>query len=66
MGGLAIFNNIKGFFDKIQQVENNLSTNTSDFMEIYNRNIELEQEIKDKTEELNKANNTIRKRYEKY
>ena len=59
MGGLVIFNNIKGFFDKIQQVENNLSTNTSDFMEIYNRNIELEQEIKDKTEELNKANNTM-------
>ena len=28
-------------------------------MEIYNRNIELEQEIKDKTEELNKANNTM-------
>ena len=28
-------------------------------MEIYNRNIELEQEIKEKTEELNKANNTM-------
>ena len=28
-------------------------------MEIYNRNIELEQEIKEKTEELNKANKTM-------
>ena len=28
-------------------------------MEIYNRNIELEQEIKEKTEELNKANNAM-------
>lgn len=59
MGVFVIFSKIKNYFDKISQVEKNLNTNPSDFMEIYNRNIELEQEIKEKTEELNKANKTM-------
>ena len=51
------FSKLKGLFDKIQQVDNTISSTNS--MDIYKRNLELEHEIKEKTEELNKANNTM-------
>lgn len=56
MRTIAIFSKLKGFFDKIQQVDANISSVGSD---VYKRNLELEHEIKEKTEELNKANNTL-------
>lgn len=52
-----IFSQIKGFFDKLQQVDSTISSANS--MDVYKRNLELEREIKEKTEELNKANNTM-------
>ncbi len=53
----TIFSQIKGFFDKLQQVDSTISSTNS--MDVYKRNLELEREIKEKTEELNKANNTL-------
>lgn len=52
-----------GFFDKIKEyknqilaVENNIYNNKQDFMEIYERNVELEKEIAERTKELDVAN----------
>ncbi len=56
MRTIAIFSKLQGFFDKIQQVDANISSVGSD---VYKRNLELEHEVKKKTEELNKANNTL-------
>ena len=52
-----------GFFDKfneirkkISEVENNIYLGKQDFLEIYERNLQLEQEIEERTRELNLAN----------
>lgn len=52
-----------GFFDKfiefqkqISEVENNIYTNKQDFLEIYERNLQLEREIAERTKELDVAN----------
>ncbi len=52
-----------GFFDKINEVrrkisevENNIYHGKEDYLEIYERNIQLEQEIEERTKELNIAN----------
>lgn len=52
-----------GFFDKmrdlrnqISEVENNIYNNKQDFLEIYERNVQLEKEIADRTKELDLAN----------
>ena len=52
-----------GFFDKfnevrkkISEVEENLYHGKQDFLEIYERNLQLEQEIEERTRELNIAN----------
>lgn len=52
-----------GFFDKlreiqnqISEVENNIYNNKQDFLEIYERNLQLEKEIAERTKELDIAN----------
>ncbi len=52
-----------GFFDKfneirkkISEVENNIYLGKQDFLEIYERNLQLEKEIEERTHELNIAN----------
>jgi diguanylate cyclase (GGDEF)-like protein len=52
-----------GFFDKfkevtrkVSEVENNIYHEKHDYLEIYERNLELEREIAERTEELNYAN----------
>ncbi len=52
-----------GFFDKINEirkqiseVENNIYHGKEEYLEIYERNLQLEQEIKERTKELNIAN----------
>ena len=47
---------IKNFTKQITEVENNLYTGKKDFLEIYERNAELEREIEERTYELNVAN----------
>lgn len=53
----TIFSKFKGFFDKLQQVDSTITS--ANAMDVYRRNLELEREIKEKTEALNKANNTM-------
>ena len=53
----TIFSKFKGFFDKLQQVDSTIASTNA--MDVYRRNLELEREIKEKTEALNKANNTM-------
>ncbi len=50
------FDKIKNFTKQITEVENNLYTGKKDFLEIYERNAELEKEIEERTYELNIAN----------
>lgn len=40
-------------------MEDNLTQSAVNFIDVYERNLELEQELKDKAEELNQANKTI-------
>ena len=47
---------IKNFTKQITEVENNLYTGKKDFLEIYERNAELEKEIEERTYELKVAN----------
>lgn len=47
---------IKHFTKQITEVENNLYTGKKDFLEIYERNAELEKEIEERTYELKVAN----------
>lgn len=50
------FDKLKNFTKQITEVENNLYTGKKDFLEIYERNAELEKEIEERTHELNVAN----------
>lgn len=56
MGLWDKFNNIK---DKINQVENNIYTTRRDLMEVFEKNVKLEAEIKERTEELEVANQRL-------
>lgn len=53
---MGFFDKIKEFHNQISEVENNIYTNKQDFLEIYERNIQLEKEISDRTKELDVAN----------
>lgn len=53
---MGIFDKIKGFVNQISEVENNIYTNKQDFLEIYERNVQLEKEIAERTKELDAAN----------
>lgn len=53
---MNFFDKIKDFKNQILEVENNIHTNKKDFLEIYERNIQLEKEIFERTKELDIAN----------
>lgn len=53
---MGLFDKFKEITKKVSEVENNIYHEKSDYLEIYERNIELEKEIAERTEELNSAN----------
>lgn len=53
---MGLFNVFKDFRNKILEVENNIYNEKKDYLEIYERNQQLEQEIHERTEELHAAN----------
>lgn len=53
---MGFFDKIKEFSNQISQVENTIYTNKQDFLEIYERNIQLEKEISERTKELDITN----------
>jgi len=53
---MGFFDKINDFRNQISEVENNIYTNKQDFLEIYERNVQLEKEIADRTKELDVAN----------
>lgn len=55
-GMMGFFDKLKQFQNQISEVENSIYTNKQDFLEIYERNIQLEKEISERTKELNVAN----------
>ncbi len=56
---MGLFDWIKISSDALKQVEDKMYRQKSDFMEVYQRNIALEKEIAQRTEELRKANQTL-------
>src|SRR5574344_339312 len=53
---MSFFDKIKDFKRHISEVENNIYTNKQDFLEIYEKNVQLEKEISERTKELDVAN----------
>ncbi len=53
---MGLFNKIKEFTNRVLEVENNIYNEKRDFLEVYERNQELEKEIEERTAELNDAN----------
>ncbi|MGN1125350.1 MAG: diguanylate cyclase [Candidatus Gastranaerophilaceae bacterium] len=53
---MGIFDKLKEFTQQVSAVENHLYSGKKDFLEIYERNAQLEQEIEERTNELNEAN----------
>ncbi len=53
---MGLFDRFKDFTKQVSEVENHLYSGKKDFLEIYERNAQLEQEIEDRTNELNEAN----------
>lgn len=53
---MGLFDKFKELTRKVSEVENNIYHEKRDYLEIYERNLELEKEIAERTEELNDAN----------
>ncbi len=53
---MGLFDNIKNFANQVNEVEQNIQTNKKDFLEIYERNEELEKEILLRKQELEEVN----------
>lgn len=53
---MGFFESLKNFSNQISQVENSIYNNKQDFLEIYERNVQLEKEIAERTKELDVAN----------
>lgn len=53
---MSFFEKIKEFHRQVNEVENNIYSNKKDFLEVYERNVQLEKEIYERTKELNLAN----------
>lgn len=53
---MGLFDKFREVTRKITEVENNIYHEKRDYLEIYERNVELEKEIAERTEELNDAN----------
>ena len=53
---MDIFSKIKDFVKQVNEIEYSISNNKREFLEIYERNLALEQEILERTQELDQAN----------
>lgn len=53
---MGLFDKFKDFTKQVNEVENHLYSGKKDFLEIYERNAQLEMEIEERTNELNEAN----------
>lgn len=53
---MSFFKNLKEIYKKVSEVENIVYSGKQDYLEIYERNLELEKEIEERTRELNIAN----------
>lgn len=53
---MNFFRNLKYIYRKVSEVENTIYNEKQDYLEIYERNLQLEQEIEERTRELNIAN----------
>ena len=53
---MKFFKNIKDIYKKVSEVESSIYTGKQDYLEIYERNLQLEKEIEERTKELNIAN----------
>ena len=53
---MGLFNKIKDFTNRVLEVENNIYNEKRDFLEVYERNQQLEKEIEERTAELHDAN----------
>ncbi|MCM1265301.1 MAG: diguanylate cyclase [Candidatus Gastranaerophilales bacterium] len=56
---MGFWDKINNFKDKIDAVEHNIYTTRKDFYEVYEKNVQLEAEIKERTEELELANQRL-------
>lgn len=56
---MSFFDKFNEFRRKISEVESNIYHGKQDFLEIYERNLQLEKEIEERTHELNVANKRI-------
>ena len=53
---MSFFDNLKDIYRKVSEVENAVYNGKQDYLEIYERNLQLEKEIEERTRELNIAN----------
>ena len=53
---MSLFDNIRDIYRKVSEVESAIYSSKQDYSEIYERNLQLEREIKERTHELNIAN----------
>ena len=56
---MGFWDKINSFRDSVNQLENNIYTSQKDLMEVYEKNIKLEAEIKERTDELEIANQRL-------
>ena len=53
---MSFFDNLKDIYRKVAEVESAVYNGKQDYLEIYERNLQLEKEIEERTKELNIAN----------
>lgn len=53
---MSFLNKLKEIYKHVSEIESTIYNDKQDYLEIYERNIQLEQEIKERTHELNIAN----------
>ena len=53
---MSFFDNLKDIYRKVSEVESAVYNGKQDYLEIYERNLQLEKEIEERTRELNIAN----------
>ena len=56
---MSFWDKINNFKDKLNAVEHNIYATRKDFYEVYEKNVQLEAEIKERTEELEVANQRL-------
>ena len=52
---MSFFDNLKDIYRKVSEVESAVYNGKQDYLEIYERNLQLEKEIEERTRELNIA-----------